>query len=401
MPSALIVGAGPAGAALAFLLAHRGIDVTLLERQRDFSREFRGEILMPTGVQAIQEMGLSQAMGAVSQEIQDSISLYLNGRRVFQEQLTSDAFQETPVQAISQVEFLEMVVSEASQSPRFRIVRGASVKKLLFEGERVVGVRARTHAGEENFYADLVVGADGRASVVRKEGAFTNRHVSPPLDVVWWKIPCPEDWSGVCAFMGRGHLLLAYRSWDGKLQIAWIIVKGSFHELKDHSMHDWAEEMADHVSPELASHLRACETTLEKPFLLDSASDCVERWSIPGAILLGDAAHTMSPVGGQGINIALRDAIVATNHLVPALFSEDTGSLDAALLSIEHERAPEVNHIQWLQGLPPKVAFSSSWWSEPARKLATHLLSRPGLRLRMASRATAFPFGVTEVHLEV
>ena len=121
MPSALIVGAGPAGATLAYLLAHRGVDVTLLERQRDFSREFRGEILMPSGVLAIQEMGLGDAMGRVSKEIQDSISLYLNGRRVFREELAADVLQNAPVQAISQVEFLEMVVSEASTSSRFRI----------------------------------------------------------------------------------------------------------------------------------------------------------------------------------------------------------------------------------------------------------------------------------------
>lgn len=401
MPSALIVGAGPAGATLAYLLAHRGVDVTLLERQLDFSREFRGEILMPSGAMAIEEMGLSEAMANVSSQVQESISVYLNGKRVFRQELTADTLQEAPFQAISQAEFLEMVVSEAGKSPRFQLLRGASVKELLFEGERVVGVRARTEAGEKSFYADLVVGSDGRASAVRKHGGFTDRHVSPPLDVVWWKIPCPDDWTGPCGFMGRGHLLLVYQSWDRALQVAWIIVKGSFRELKNRSMHEWVEEMADHVSPELASHLRACEDELEKPFLLDAVSDCVERWSVPGALLIGDAAHTMSPVGGQGINIALRDTIVAANHLVPALLSEDTKTLDAALRAIENERAPEVNRIQRIQALPPKVGFSSSWWSEPLRKAVARILARPGLRLKIASRATELPFGVTEVHLEV
>lgn len=401
MPSALIVGAGPAGATLAYLLAHRGVDVTLLERQLDFSREFRGEILMPSGVMAIEEMGLNDAMAGVSRQVQKSLSMYLNGRRIFKQELTADVLKKTPVQAISQPEFLEMVASEAGKSPRFHLLRGASVKELLFEGERVVGVRARTEAGEEIFHADVVVGADGRASVVRKQGGFTDRHVSPPLDVVWWKIPCPADWTGPCIFMGRGHLMVVYERWDRTLQIAWVINKGTFRELKNRSMHDWIEAMADHVSPELASHLRACEGELEKPFLLDAVSDCVERWSIPGALLIGDAAHTMSPVGGQGINIALRDTIVAANHLVPALLAEDTAILDAALQAIEDERAPEVNQIQRLQALPPKIGFSSSWWSEPLRKILARILAHPGARLTIASRQTALPFGVTDVKLKV
>ena len=109
----------------------------------------------------------------------------------------------------------------------------------------------------------------------------------------------------------------------------------------------------------------------------------------------------MSPVGGQGINIALRDTVVAANHLVPALLSEDTAILDAALRAIENERIPEVNHIQRLQAFPPKVGFSSSWWSEPVRRLLAKIVARPGVRLKMASRLSAMPFGVTDVHLEV
>ncbi|MCH2173457.1 FAD-dependent monooxygenase [Myxococcota bacterium] len=401
MPTALIVGAGPAGAALAYLLAHRGIEVTLLERQLDFSREFRGEILMPSGVLAIEEMGLGDAMNSVSSVDQKSISLYLNASLVFRQELGSDALESVPVRAISQPQFLEMLVTEAGKSPCFRLERGTSVKGLLFEDGRVVGVRARTRAGEKSFKADLVVGADGRASAVRRHGGFTDRHASPPIDVVWWKIPCPNDWNGPCAFIGKGHLMLLYQSWDGNLQIAWIIIKGSFRELKQRSPGDWAREMAAQVSPEISSHLEACKDKLQHPFLLDSVSDCVDSWSVPGALLIGDAAHTMSPVGAQGVNIALRDTIVATNHLVPALFSEDTAILDRALRAIEEERAPEVNHIQRLQGLPPRVVMSSAWWSEPVRKLLAKILVHPGVRVRAANHVTGFAFGVADVSLEV
>lgn len=403
MTRVLIVGAGPGGASLAYLLAHRGVEVTLLERQNDFAREFRGEILLPSGVEALHQMGLAETLQGVPTEIQDSIELYLNGRPVFRQDLSGEWFRAHPPQAISQPLLLETLVAAANRSPTFRLERGASVKELLFENKRVVGVRARTATGEKRLNADLVVGADGRASVVRKQGGFTSRHVSPPLDVVWCKLPCPDDWAGPRIYMGRGNLLLSYRSWDGQLQLAWIIVKGSFGDLKSRGIQQWIRQMENHVSSDLASHLRKNSDSIERPFLLDSVSDCVDQWSIAGSLLIGDAAHTMSPVGGQGINIALRDTIVAANHLVPVLSAAeiDPARLDHALLVIEEERMLEVAKIQKLQSLPPKVALNRSWWGEPLRKLLSPLLARPGVRLHAASRMGEMALGVTKVRLEV
>ena len=356
---------------------------------------------MPSGVEAIEQMGLLDAMTTVPRQFQESITLYLNGSLVFSQELDAEILQAHPVQAISQPQFLEMLVTEAEKSPRFKLERGASVKELLFEGERVVGVRARTPEGERHYHADLVIGADGRASAVRKHGGFESRHVSPPLDVVWWKVPCPADWKGPSLFMGNGHFMLAYESADKQLQVALLILKGSYRQLKNRGTDEWLEEMVAHSSPSLGSFLRANEEKLGKPFLLDAVSDCVKQWSIPGALLIGDAAHTMSPVGGQGINIALRDSIVATNHLLPALLADDTPMLDRALKAIETERMPEVRHIQRLQGMAPRVGFSSSWWSEPLRGLVARVMSRPGARLKFAGRVKAMPFGVTDVRLRV
>ena len=208
---------------------------------------------------------------------------------------------------------------------------------------------------------------------------------------------------GPRVYMGSGHFLLGYRSWDGQLQLAWIITKGTFGVIKSRGVAQWVEEMANHVSPDLASHLREHADSIERPFLLDAVSDCVENWSIPGALLIGDAAHTMSPVGGQGINIALRDTLVAANHLVPTLSppQPDPAHLDRALKNIETERMVEVSKIQRLQSLPPKVGFSQNWWGEPLRKLVSALLARPSIRSRAARRMADLPFGITKVRLEV
>lgn len=403
MGHVLIVGAGPAGASLASVLADRGVKVTLLERQRDFSREFRGEVLVPSGIDALEQMGLGAALGGVPSFVVETFEGFMNGERLGGGDVDPSVLGGFTPRALSQPALLEAIVAEASKRPSFRFARGASVKELLRDGDRIVGVRARTEEGDEEFRADLVIGADGRASVVRKHGGFRVASNGAPMDVVWCKVPCPDSWRGVRAYMGRGHLLIAYRTWDHNLQMGWVILKGRFGELRSRGVEAWIDEMALHVDDEFAAHLRAHANAVERPFLLDVASDRVARWWRPGSLLIGDAAHTMSPVGGQGINLALRDAIVAANHLVPVLCSAapDAAALDAALAAIEEERLPEIVRIQHLQALPPRFMLSRAWWGEPLRRVASIFMRRPAAPARAFVVARPFLFGVTEVKLAV
>ena len=402
MGSVVIVGAGPAGASLARLLVSRGVDVTLVERQTDFAREFRGELLMPSGLDALHQMGMTTALDSVPQQAARELELYLNARLVFRETVSPEVFPSGLPRAMSQPKLLEALVREAQQSPRLRLYLGASVKDLIFEGGRVVGVRARTAEGEKDLHADLVIGADGRASVARKRGGFACTPLSSPLDVVWFKLPEWPKCQGARAYMGRGHFLIAYRSWDARLQVAWIIVKGSYGNFKTRGRAEWLDEMRAHVSVDLAEHLRNHEADVENPFLLDAALDCVDCWSKPGLLLLGDAAHTMSPVGGQGLNVALRDAIVTANHLVPVLSgSGEPGEIDGALVRIEAERMPEIGMVQSMQARAPQLGFNRSWWAEPLRGVASHLLARRWVRRLAAREVSSFFFGVTEVKLRV
>ena len=398
MAQVVIVGAGPAGASLAYLLARNGIEVTLLERRQDFSREFRGEVLMPSGVNAFAQMGLLDRMRDVAHHNAEAISVYLNRNLIINQSLPADALPGTNIMAISQPALLEMLVSECRQFPNFRFLRGAVLRGLLKNGGRVQGVRVNVDDAQQDIPAALVVGADGRHSAVRRQLDFATREISAPMDIVWCKLPLPDGWRGVRAFAGRGNLLVAYHTWGDELQLGWVILKGTFGDLRAAGIEQWVEEMANHVTEDFASHLRAHLDAVRRPFLLDAASECVECWSKPGALLIGDAAHTMSPVGGQGINIALRDAMVAANHLVPALAD---GELEAVLRRIEQERKPEVARIQKLQAIPPKLILNRTWWGEPLRNLLGKLLARPALRSRAAGRVSPFLYGVTEVRLEV
>ena len=403
MSHVVIVGAGPAGASLAYLLARRGIEVTLLERRRDFAREFRGEVLMPSGIAALEQMGLETQLATLPSHRQRTINAYLNGQLLLSESLDTGSPEDLRFMAVSQPALLEMLVSEAGTGSRsFNLIRGASVRELIRDDDgRVAGVCIRVDDDEQALRADLVVGADGRNSVVRKHAGLTARHVSPPMDIVWCKLPCPDNWLGMRAYAGRGHLLIAYHTWGDALQLGWVILKGTFGDLRSRGIEQWVEEMANHVSPDFADHLRAHRGAVQRPFLLDVVSDCVNRWSTPGVLVIGDAAHTMSPVGAQGINIALRDAIVAANHLLPVLstLEPDGNALAAALDAIEAERMPEVRHIQALQAQPPKVLLTRAWWGEPVRRMVGVLLSKPAVRQRAAGRVSAFFYGVTEVRL--
>lgn len=401
MGSALVIGAGPAGASLAYLLASRGVQVTLVERRRDFAREFRGEVLMPSGLDALGEMGFAAALSALPNTRIETARIYLDGREIFSASLPDD--HATRIVAVSQPALLEMLVARACAVPGFRFVRGASVKGFLRDGQRISGARVRTADGEDEVRVDLVIGADGRHSVVRREAGITAHEAGPPMDVVWFKLPCPPAWRGARGYAGRGHLLIAYRTWDGLLQVGWVILKGTFGELRSRGAAQWADRMAGQVAPDLGEHIVEHRDALEHPFLLDVVSDCATRWSAGGALVIGDAAHTMSPVGGQGINIALRDAVVAANRLVPVLGAgpPDPAALAAALRAIEVERMPEVRRIQRFQAMPPRLILARAWWGNAARSLAGWLLRQGVARRGALVRANPFFHGVTEVRLTV
>jgi 2-polyprenyl-6-methoxyphenol hydroxylase-like FAD-dependent oxidoreductase len=405
MAHTIVVGAGPAGAALAFLLARRGLGVTLLERQTDFAREFRGELLLPGGLEALEQMGLFDALEDVPHVGFDALELFVNGRRRARVEVDPAVFGRLSPRWMSQPALLEMLCARAARQPGFRLERGATVRGLLEAEGRVVGVRFLSGSGERELRGDLVIGADGRSSVVRRRAGLPEAHDPIPMDVVWFKLPLPDYARRervLRGYLGHGHLLIAAPIHDGHLQVAWIIRKGSFGELRERGLGEWIETMAGHVSPDLGSHLRAHRDDAVEPFLLWTVADRVLAWSRPGLLVIGDAAHTMSPVGAQGLNIALRDAVVAANHLVPPLESgAGPAALDAAARAVQAEREPEVTRIQRLQARPPRLVFNSSLWARLAVRWLVPLLAAQIRRGRAGAFFGRLAFGATEVRLRV
>jgi 2-polyprenyl-6-methoxyphenol hydroxylase-like FAD-dependent oxidoreductase len=377
----------------------------LLERQRDFAREFRGEVVLPSGREVLNQLGLDDELSRVAQRAPTHFQARFEGRVLAEGEADPNLLGDLPPLSLSQPQLLEALVSAGARHPTYAFERGASVSDLIEEGGRIVGVRYRRDAQECEVRADLVIGCDGRSSIVRRAGNFEVRSDRVPMDVVWCKFsPMASDLGRALGrfYVSPGHLFISYYAPDGMLQVAWVIFKGSFGDIRRRGVEEWIDELANHVEPELAGHLRTRAASAEHPFLVSTVSDHVTHWRKPGVLLLGDAAHTMSPVGGQGINVALQDVVSAANHLIPVL-GKGAGwvELDAACRGIEKQRRPLVSQVQRLQAFPPRVIFGDAWWMRSIRYIAPRLLGLAPIQRFVLRRAGPFLRRSSELRLEV
>jgi len=356
----LIVGAGPAGASLALQLAEAGVPVTLVEASRDFSRQFRGEALMPSGQEALAAMGLEPLLEGLSRRPLDGWSVWIEGRHLFtaEEPLGS----QRPCTLVAQAPLLEALVRRARMAPGFTWLPGVAVADLLWENGRARGVRL---VDGRCLPACLVVGADGRRSVVRQWAGLALESFEAPLDVLWFRLPSAPEFETPNRFItlvagGQLASLFAGTTAD-ELQLGWVLPRGDPAAAAgrgERSSQDWANAFAALAPPRLAEHLRQQGERLQGPVRLTVEVGHCPLWQRPGVLLLGDAAHPMSPVRAQGVNMALRDSLVAARLLASLWTDEaaqggtagaDPTALDAALGQIQSARQPEVKLIQRLQ----------------------------------------------------
>ena len=287
----VIVGAGPAGAALAYLLARRGVEVTLLERHPDFERTFRGDGLQPSGMDVFDQMGLGDRLRQLPQAIINTIDLYQGGRR--RARLATESLGFIP-RFIPQPAVLAMLTEESRKHVSFQLHMRTAVRDLIQAGDRVVGVQAVGPNGPSEFAADLVIGTDGRYSTVRKRGAFTELASPQHFDVLNFIVPFPDFWpdrTTVRLELGPGCLTGGIPTADGRLWVGMTIQKGEYKDLRAAGPDAFTEELLNRTSPDLAAHLRANAEALKHPVLLDVSVGRLESWTAPGLLLLGDAAH--------------------------------------------------------------------------------------------------------------
>ena len=342
-----IVGGGPAGAVLALLLARQGVGVTLLEAHGDFNRDFRGDGLQPAVLEVLGQMGLADRVLELALARLPSFPLHTPSETVQNADLSSLKTPYPFMAMVPQVRFLDLIVAEAQRCPTFRLVMGARVETLVQEDDgHVQGVRYRAKDGCHEIRTRLVIGADGRSSRLRALAGLEPVRTASPIDFLWFRLPRHETDPGAGAYLGDG-------GWVGLLnrgaewQVGYSLAKGGYARLRAQGV-DALRRSVELRVPWLAGRTGLLRDWNQTSLL--SVEVCrLRRWHRPGLLLIGDAAHTMSPMAGVGISEAIQDAVVASNVLGPRLRAGRVSESDLA--AIQRRREWPVRIVQAYQRL--------------------------------------------------
>jgi|SRR5579871_255696 len=341
-----IAGGGPAGMLLGLLLARAGIDVTVVEKHKDFFRDFRGDTIHPSTLEIMDELGvLGRFLARPHQEAHEITA------EIGKESFKVADFSRLPTRCkflglMPQWDFLDFIASEAHAFPGFHLMMETEMVDLLEQGGRVVGMRVRNAAGMRDIRAALTVGADGRASRVRERARLEVMELGAPFDALWLKLPAtPEDPTGpVGRIQGGQFFVMLYRGdyW----QCALIIPKGGFSQLKAEGLSGFRSRLRAVAG--FARDRVDSIASFDDVHLLTVKVDRLRRWARRGLLCIGDAAHAMSPVGGVGINLAIQDSVATANLVVPLLTKRRVPSL-SQLDRIQRRRNLPTRATQWVQ----------------------------------------------------
>ncbi|MGZ5265595.1 MAG: FAD-dependent oxidoreductase [Caldimonas sp.] len=322
-----IVGGGPAGMMLGYLLARAGVRTVVLEKHADFLRDFRGDTVHPSTLRIMDELGLLDAFLQRPHQRLRTLSGAFGSERIQLGDFSGLPERYAFIAMMPQWEFLDFLASRAKLLPAFTLRLEADVSALVDAADgRVAGVRGSSADGDFELRADCTIGCDGRHSTVRAAAGLAVEDLGAPIDVLWFRVA--RDASVEDSSLARvvpGHFVVTIDRGD-YWQCAFVIPKGGAEALRRQPVDVFREQVVA-AAPLLAPHI-ADVRSWDDVKLLTVAVDRLTRWSKPGLLCIGDAAHAMSPIGGVGINLAIQDAVAAANLLAAKLRAGSVGADD-------------------------------------------------------------------------
>lgn len=384
---------------LGLLMARAGIQTLVLEKHKDFLRDFRGDTVHPATLEILNELGLKPAFDQLPQHrVQQLRAVFDDGSLAFGD-FTS--LKPYPYMAlVPQWDLLDLLARHAQRYPGFALRMHTEATELACTDNAVTGVRARTPDGELLIQADLVVACDGRNSVLRTAANLQPHKLGAPMDVLWFRVPrSPADPQDTFGVAGRGSFLVLLNR-NEYWQVACVIPKGRAEQWRQKSISSFRENIARRAAI-LAPHIDTIESW-DDVKLLEVRMDRLPRWHKPGLLLIGDAAHAMSPIGGVGINLAIQDAVAAANILAPAWLNSGPPD-ESTLAAVQQRRMLPTRLMQGVQLLmqrrliAPALATPDDGKPATAPKLA-RLLAKS--RLLRSLPARIFGLGFRREHVQ-
>ncbi len=311
--SCVIAGGGPAGMMCGLLLARAGVDVLVLEKHADFLRDFRGDTIHPSTLQIMYELGLlDDFLKRPHQEVRELAGQIGDDRVVIAD------FSHLPthchfIALMPQWDFLDFLAEHAKLYPSFKLRMLTEVDGLLQDGDAIVGLTAKQPQGRLEVRSNLVIGADGRHSIVREKSGLKVEDLGAPMDVLWFRLAKRPDDGGQTLGRIQAGVVFVMLDRGDYWQCAYVIRKGGFAELRRNGLAAFRQAVAA-LNPKLEDRVGGIGSW-DDVKLLTVTVDRLQRWYRAGLLCIGDAAHAMSPIGGVGINLAIQDAVAAANIL--------------------------------------------------------------------------------------
>ena len=396
----VVVGGGPAGIVLGLLLARAGVEVTVLEKHADFLRDFRGDTVHASTVRLLDELGLGEGFRQLPQSKLGNFQLPAGtGDSVI---LADFGLLKEPynyVAMVPQWDLLNFLVEAAKQEPTFTLRMNTEVTDLLRDGSGAVsGVAYKTRdpltgetVGTGELNAALTVACDGRSSVLRARAGLVPREFPVPFDTWWFRLPRKADErdpvASIAPSFGTSDVLLSLTRKDF-YQIAYLAVKGLDPKLRAEGVEAFRERVA-RLRPDLSDRVGNIRS-VDDLHLLDVKLNRLSEWHKPGLLLIGDAAHSMSPAGGVGINLAVQDAVAAARIIASPLLSKTLD--DGHLAAVQKRRWPPTVIVQTFQRVLHRVIFAqvmAGKQPKPPKPLLFVLRNFPGFR-KLPARMIAF-----------